>query len=632
MCGIAGGIGLNPNARPDRRRVEAMSAGLSHRGPDGSGLWIAPSGRAILAHRRLAVIDLDTGQQPMLDRSGTAGIVFNGEIYNYRELRQDLELTGQQFSTRSDTEVLLRLLTVDGARTLPTLRGMFAFAYWDDRHRTLLLARDRIGKKPLFYTVEADCLYFASGLDALCSTGITYKDIDLNALDLFLTLGYIPAPLSIYQGIYKLAAGTFTTVASDATLATTCFWDPAGAAKRYEGSYQQALDELQARLERSVSLRLRSDVPLGIFLSGGIDSSLVAAMAARQAKGDLQAFSVGFSESGFDESEFAHDVAHHLGLHHHILRAEVDLLDGIPSINGHFGEPYADSSALALFAIAGRARPHITVALGGDGGDEGFAGYGWYHNARRLARLARLLPANTARSGAKRLRRLQHRGHLQRLSRLGRFQRGLTILGLCEPERFAALRSFVNEAEAELIYAGELLERRRAGLNPARAMLSSTYRRSKGTALRQMRCVDIRTYLADDLMPKLDVATMAHGLEARAPLLDQEVIEFGLSLPDEFLVDHRGGKRILRDLLARHVPRMLFERRKQGFSVPLQAWFAGKLRPQLNALSQSERLTSIRLLKPNGIRRLVDEHEAGMRDHSQRLFTLLQLDRWLAQH
>ena len=628
MCGIAGGIGLAEGARPDLRRVETMSAHMDHRGPDGAGLWIAPSGRAILAHRRLAVIDLATGSQPMLDETRNVAIVFNGEIYNYLELREELTREGEVFRTRSDTEILLRLIMRRSEHSVKALRGMFAFAAWDDRLGTLLLARDRVGKKPLFYTVDGNCLYFASSLAALRAGNAGADDIDPEALDLYLALGYIPAPRTIYRDVFKMPAGAIATL-GDQGLSVRSFWDLADD-EPYSGSYQDALDELQAKLEQAVALRLRSDVPIGVFLSGGIDSSLVTAMAVRQSSQRIETFCVGFGESRFDESEFSSAVAGHLGTDHHVLRAETNLLDILPQMTRHFGEPYADSSALALWAIAKHARPSITVALGGDGGDEGFAGYGWYANTARLDRLADFIPAIAARMGSRAARLAAD--HLPSEGGLGRIERGLAVLQLSPAERFAALRSFVSAAEAEILYDGELLDRRRSGLDPARTLLRDNYARANGSALRKMRYADIRTYLADDLMPKVDIATMAHSLEARAPLLDQEVLAFGLSLPDHFLVDERGGKRILRDLLARHVPPAMFERRKQGFSVPLQVWFSGELRPRLEALAHSKVLGELGLIKPEGIRRLVAEHAAGVRDHSQRLFSILQLEDWLSFH
>jgi asparagine synthase (glutamine-hydrolysing) len=627
MCGIAGGIGLTPDARPDPVRVSAMSACMCHRGPDGSGTWTSRSGRAVLAHRRLAVIDLETGNQPMVLKETGTGIVFNGEIYNYLELRAELAGEGVEFGTTSDTEVLLKLFARRQERCIGALRGMFAFAAWDDRSSRLLIARDRVGKKPLFYTVSGGILYFASSFSALNQAGGLERALDPEALDLYLSLGYVPAPYTIHRGIFKLPAASFATL-EGGSLRVSRYWDLAVAGDMFDGTYDDALDELEAIIEEAVTLRLRSDVPIGIFLSGGVDSSLVAALAARRTAGPVDTFCVGFDEQAFDESSFAAAIAEHIGTRHHTLPGRANLLDALPEMTRHFGEPYADSSALALWAIARHARPVITVALGGDGGDEGFAGYSWYGNAARLSRMASFVPRGWARPGSRAAQFVRQR--LPGVRRVGQAERGLAILALSAADRFAALRSFVNEQEAENLYAGEMLERRRAGHDPARDLLSRAYARASGSDLRRIRYVDIATYLADDLMPKVDVATMAHSLEARAPLLDPAVLEFGLSLPDHFLMDQRGGKRILRDLLARHVPAPMFERRKQGFAVPLQLWFATSLRPRLEALADSPALADLGLIDPSGIRRLTVEHAAGLRDHSQRLFCLLQLDYWLS--
>jgi asparagine synthase (glutamine-hydrolysing) len=625
MCGIAGGVGLSQGARPDLWRVEAMSKSMAHRGPDGGGLWTSRSGRAIFGHRRLAVIDLETGDQPMVDDSGDVAIVFNGEIYNYLELRDELTRSGQVFRTRSDTEALLRLVELKNERAVDELRGMFAFAVWDDQRGSLLMARDRIGKKPLFYTVHRDCIYFSSSLAALRAADLVRSSISSRSLDLYLSLGYIPAPHTIYPGIFKLPAASVATMDANG-LGVRSYWDPA-AGEPYLGSYEQALDDLHDKIEEAVGLRLRSDVPLGIFLSGGIDSSLVAAMVSRRSK-SARTFCVGFPNRAFDESEFSQAVASHLGTEHRNLRAEAQVVDTASKLTAHFGEPYADSSALAVEAIAQHARRWITVSLGGDGGDEGFGGYAWYANSARIDSLAKLMPERMVRLGASILRR-SHK--LRSNPRIARIARGLGVLERSPAARFAALRSFINDAEAEILYAGELLERRRAGENPAEELIAPHYQRARGSALRKMRYADLRTYLADDLMPKVDVATMAHGLEARAPLLDQEVLAFGLSLPDQFLFDDRGGKRILRDLLARFVPRSMFERPKQGFSMPLQHWFAGELLQRVQRVADSEALSATGLLKSDGIRRLISENAAGVRDHSQRLFAILQLDSWLSQ-
>jgi asparagine synthase (glutamine-hydrolysing) len=627
MCGIAGGIALSLDARPDQDRVRAMSRLLSHRGPDGEGLWISPSGRACLAHRRLSVIDIEGGGQPFLDDAGSSAIVFNGEIYNYLELRRALERKGERFRTKSDTEVLLRLLAREGAEGIRRLRGMFAFVLWDDERGTLLAARDRVGKKPLFTAMENDCLYFASSLKALRRSAARTYVINADVLSEYLALGYIPSPRTIYREVQKLPAATLARSVGG-TLALHRYWDLAKDSETFSGSYAQALDRLEDLLQTAVAIRLRSDVPLGILLSGGIDSSLVAAIAGRHAGRAVNAYSIGFAESRFDESSHAAAVARHLGIPHHTLRGQIGLADLIPRIVDHFGEPYADSSALPTWALSAYIRQHVTVALGGDGGDEGFAGYEWYRTALRLESLARKVPAGLTRRAAHLATAVARR--LEEPSRIRRVARGLAFLSRDDfGQRFAALRSCFGPEEAAMLYRGELLDQHRTHQD-ALQHLYRAFSRAEGSFLRRMRYTDVESYLADDLMPKIDVMSMAHGLELRAPLLDQDVLRFAFSLPDNFLADERGGKRMLRDLLDRYVPRALVDRPKQGFSVPLPLWLRGELRPRIERVARSERLRSLGILDLDAIHRLALEHSSGARNHGERLYSLFVLDEWLA--
>ena len=626
MCGIAGAVALDAGARPDRERVERISRLIAHRGPDGDGLWVSPSGRAVLAHRRLSVIDIATGAQPMVGGQDRLGLVFNGEIYNYRELREGLEARGAQFRTASDTEVLLRAFERDGAECVHDLRGMFAFAFWDDAQGRLTIARDRIGKKPLYYVVSGGCLYFASSLRALVDGDPARHAIDTEALDAYLTLSYIPAPRTIYQGIRKLEAATILE-ASGGTMTTRQYWSASTEQAPFDGTYETAVDHLSDMLQEAVALRLRSDVPLGIFLSGGIDSSLVTAIAARQA-GKLQTFAIGFDDVEFDETEHARVVAEAIGTEHRSFLARPDLLGTLPALVRHFGEPYADATALATWMLAEESRKHITVALAGDGGDEGFAGYDWYRSALALRRLTRPVPtaaftlASNSLGGALATAFPGSR-------RAGRIRRGMALLATeAGGPRFAAVRSFVGPTEERDLYAGDLRAARRSG-SWAPGLLPALYDQCPGSPLRRMRYVDMATYLADGLMPKVDVATMAHGLETRAPLLDQQVLEFAMSLPDEWLVGAGSGKRILRSVLDRYLPAHLFGRRKQGFTLPLQRWFGASLRPAVEALATSERLLEGGWFQAEGIRGMLREHTAGARDHSQRLYNLLVLDEWL---
>ncbi len=620
MCGIAGAVAFRDGGRPDRDRLCTMAGLMAHRGPDGEGFWADPRGRVALAHRRLSIIDIAGGRQPMCSDDGQIALVFNGEIYNYRELRRSLSDEGVQFHTASDTEVLLRMYERYGSEAVRYLRGMFAFAVWDERRGELVLARDRVGKKPLFYALEEDSCYFASTLGALRDTDPRTRRVHLGALDAFLTLGYVPAPESIWDGISKLPAGTLLRVSSSGARSLR-YWALEGAVQPFAGRFADAVDRLEDLLTTAVTLRLRSDVPLGLFLSGGIDSSLVAAIAARHCQGEASTFSIGFAEAAFDESRYAERVAQHLGTRHRTFTGRPVMLDILPALVRHCAEPFGDSAALAVWLLAQETRKHVTVVLTGDGGDEGFGGYDWYRTALRLKRLRSAVPKGVLRLGA------TVPGQRPWVKRV---RRAVGTLALDEPERFAALRMFVRDDEAQTLYAGDLLRARRDGV---RGWLAQLYRSGTGSALRRMRLVDVSTYLADCLMPKVDVATMAHSLEARAPLLDHEVLEFALGLPDHWLLDGNGGKPLLKRLLARFLPADLFRRPKHAFSVPFQVWFAGGTTSAWgDQLVESESLRDCGWLNPAGIRTLVREHRDGLRDHSQGLYNLLVLREWLNQH
>src|SRR6266513_2722296 len=399
MCGIAGGFAVQDGARVDHERVCRMAGLMAHRGPDGEGFWADPSDRAALAHRRLSVIDIEGGRQPMWSDDGRIALVFNGEVYNYRELRQSLVDQGVRFTTVSDTEVLLRLYERHGSECVRYLRGMFAFAVWDGRRGELLLVRDRLGKKPLFYALEDGCCYFASTLAALRDTGRPAGRVSLAALDAFLTLGYVPAPHSIWEGIRKLPAGTMLRMSSSGSVSLR-YWGLEEALTPFEGSFAGAVDRLDNLLTTSVTLRLRSDVPLGLFLSGGIDSSLVTAIAARELRGEVQTFSIGFAEAAFNEGIYAERVARHFGTQHRAFTARPDMLEILPALVRHFAEPFGDSSALAVWMLARETRKHVTVALTGDGGDEGFGGYDWYRTALRLKHVRSVAPKLALKLGA----------------------------------------------------------------------------------------------------------------------------------------------------------------------------------------------------------------------------------------
>lgn len=631
MCGIAGAVGFDRDSRPDPEKVRRMMAALEHRGPDGEGLWISPDGRAVLGHRRLSVIDLATGAQPMCGGDLRSAITFNGEIYNYRELRRELEARGVELRTKSDTEVLIRWYEIEGEACLARCNGMYAFAIWDGKNGRLLLSRDRLGKKPLYFARCEGVFYFASSLSSLHTVLHGTKNIDLAALDDFLSLGFIPAPRTIYHGIEKLESGT-TVSLTDGVLVRKRYWVPAAPEREPLGNGSRGSDSLEtldALLSQAVSIRLRSDVPLGIFLSGGLDSTLVTAYAAREVSG-IRTFTIGFGEECFDELAFAERVSRALGTEHRSFTVREGLLDLLPSLVRHSGEPFADASALPLWALAREARASITVALGGDGGDEAFAGYPWYGLHGRLEHRRVFVPGSVARAAAAMLAVLPSSSGGIRAA-AGRAQRAFSVLAQPNPAlRFGALRVHVSEADVRSWYGVLLREARREHLT-AQHRIAAAYTDAPGDSLQRMRAADTAIHLADGLMPKSDLATMAHGLELRSPLLDHNVVSYGLSLHVNALEREGRGKQPLRALLSRQLARGLWERPKQGFIVPLVRWFRGGLRTRIESLPRSEVLRQAGWFSGDGLRRLVAEHVREERDHTSRLFNLVVLEEWLRQ-
>ena len=608
MCGIAGAVALNAGYRPDPDRVRRMTAMIEHRGPDAGGFWESGDGRVVFGHRRLAVIDLAGGQQPMQTSNGDV-LTFNGEIYNYIELREELRREGVVIEAASDTAVLLTLLQRRGKSCLSALRGMFAFAFWDTVRKELILARDPVGKKPLYYMIENGCIYFASTFNALAKTSPQPARIDLQAVDAFLDLGYIPAPLTIDNRIFKLAAGTILTARHE--VRTTRYDSIDEPHAPYGESFERAVDDLDALVTEATAMRMRSDVPLAVFLSGGIDSSLVAAVAARQTTA-LRTFSIGFDDARYDETRHAEAVAQHIRSDHVTFRVRPDLMALLPDMVRHFGEPFADATALPTFILSEETRRHVTVVLSGDGGDEGFGGYPWYQTAARLKRMRALVPAGML-SGQP-----------------GRIGRAASLLRLDNADRYAALRSFIHPHEARSLYAGDLATARQSAMDGSRR-LAAHYRNTAGSDLNRMRSVDLTSYLADCLLPKTDVSTMAFALEARAPLLDREVLRFAQSLPDHWLIRKGSGKLILRKLLDRYLPNEIMQRPKQGFSLPLREWFLSAHRDSIQRLASDRTLLDTGWFDTTAVSTMVNEHVAQRRDHSQRIFNLLVLREWLAQ-
>lgn len=575
MCGLAGEVSWD--RKLDCQALERMSASIAHRGPDDQGIWVDADQYCALAHRRLSIVDLSPlGHQPMLDPSTGNAVVFNGEIYNYRELRRSCEAAGDQFRSESDTEVILALYRRHGQGCLRFLRGMFAIALWDSREQALFLARDRVGKKPLNYALTGDGILFCSEIHPLASHPAVARDMDMEALELYLQLQAVPAPWTIYRQIRKLPPAHFAIFDRNG-FRIERFWnvDYADKLRLTEG---EALEAFEDKLTEAIRLRMIADVPLGALLSGGVDSSVVVALMARLSATSVRSFSIGFEEQQFNELPFAAEAAARCQTLHHpeVISGNVD--DLLPLVARHYGEPFADSSAMPSFFVSQVARQHVTVVLNGDGGDELLGGYGRYAVpdfsiragdivSRWLGpkRLVELMPvwADARSFPARAARRLARDFMSPELGGL------LTFMGYWND---ALRRELLGRTES-----GELLQAWRL------RWLEEAFRQARNP-IDRMLWLDNRTYLPDVLLVKMDIAAMHCGLEVRSPLLDHEVIEFCARLPVEFKVRRRTGKYLLKRLAEKYFPREFVHRKKMGFGIPVADWLRGPLRQRVEGL------------------------------------------------
>jgi asparagine synthase (glutamine-hydrolysing) len=643
MCGIAGMVDWRAATSADALRsiADAMIETVRHRGPDAGDVWVEAEGGVALGQRRLAIIDLSPGgAQPMHSADRRFVITFNGEIYNYRDIRRELQAAGHSMRSDSDTEVLLEACALWGVEAaIERAIGMFAFALWDRKTRSLTLARDRLGIKPLYYAATPERILFASQLKAFRPAPHWKPTIDEDAVVGYLRHAYIAQPRTIYREAQKLAPGHILTLRGGSTPSPKCFWDLRGIAAAGQRRNdpvpdpREAADRLDALLRDSVKLRMIADVPLGAFLSGGIDSSTVVALMQAQSTRSVKTFSIGFHESGYDEAQCAKQVAAHLGTDHTEFYVEPrHALDVIPHLADWFDEPFADPSQIPTYLVSELTRKHVTVALSGDGGDELFAGYNRYVWVERLARAVNLVPRPLRGASAAALRALAP----QTWNRLFGFVPAAWRPAL-PGDKLHKITTLLDNPQPDAIYRRLVSQWERpeevaaAGREPRGPMWDPTIAHDFPDLVPRMQLLDMITYLPDDILTKVDRATMAVGLEGRVPLLDHRVVAYSWSLPLEFKLRGGRSKWLLRQVLDRYVPRSLIDRPKMGFGVPIDAWLRGPLREWAESLLSPARLVSDGFVQVEPVRRAWREHLEGSRNWQYPLWTVLMLQAWRAR-
>jgi len=636
MCGIGGIFG--PSYAGDGGALERLGAGMAeamiHRGPDGDGVWVDAAAGLMLCHRRLAIVELSrAGAQPMQSADGRWVMSYNGELYNTEDMRRDLAPAAIAWRGTSDTEVLLEAVAAWGVdRALAATNGMFAAALWDRRDRRLHLVRDRLGIKPLFVGQAGGVTAFASELKGLAAVpGLTGR-IDPAAVAGFLRFGYVPSPLSIWRDVRKVLPGEIVTVEGDGTTQRRTWWSAAeqvraGLDDPLPGNEGTAGEQLDALLRDAVARQMVSDVPLGAFLSGGIDSSTVAALMQQAGRGPARTYSIGFGEAAFDESVHAARVADHLGTAHTTMEVSPDdALAVVPLIPDLYDEPFADSSQIPTYLISKLIRRHVTVALSGDGGDELFGGYNRYVFADGWGRSLELVPRAARAALASAARCLPPRPLDAALGWLP----GLPPQPAEKLAKLAAILPLdAEEAYRRLVSLNPDVAALAPGIEPPRTVIDDPGPWTPADPVDRMQYLDTVTYLPDDILTKVDRASMAVSLEARVPLLDHRVLAFAWRLPRHRKIGGGIGKKILRDVLSRYVPPALFARSKQGFAIPLAAWLRGPLGDWAESLLSDDTLRRTGLLAPAPVRALWADHRSGRVDHAHRIWSVLMLQAWV---
>ena len=613
MCGIAG-IANTRGEEVDAQAIRQMSQTLVHRGPDDEGIFVKDG--VGLGMRRLSVIDVTGGHQPVFNEDGSVAVVCNGEIYNFRDLRDELQRAGHCFCTHSDTEVIVHLYEEHGAECVKKLRGMFAFALYDERRRRLLLARDRVGKKPLHYALAEGRLLFGSEIKAILAVAPELNQIHSEALLQYCYFGYVPDPLTAFSAIKKLPAGHILEF-EQGKIAIRQYWDFPRYGTHRPQSEEECLEQLEHLLGEAVQLRLVSDVPLGALLSGGADSSLVVALMAKAASGPVKTFSIGFRQADFDEAGYARKVAERFGTEHHELVLEPDIVQTVDTLASVLEEPFGDSSMLPTFYVCKLARRHVTVALSGDGGDELFAGYDRY----------RILLRDRSYTWLPDVARKFYREHVHDSVPYAMPGHSLAYsVSLPWHERYIegiSLKPFQREMR---LLSEDFA---RSAVDPLQSMRDVLQAAPGDSALDRVLYLDSKTYLPGDILTKVDRMSMANSLEARVPLLDHVFVEWVTALPSDWKLRGRAQKYILRKLAERvGVPKEVLDRPKRGFSLPLVHWMRHELKDLIVTTLTEPRSVQRGYFNPKGVQRMLDEHFRGRRDHSARIWRLLMLELW----
>ena len=634
MCGITGAIWTDPEKAIDAALLDRMTDCLAHRGPDDRGTLrgefrrrppYEPQPGVALGQRRLSIIDVAGGRQPISNEDETVWVVFNGEIYNFPALRKRLEGSGHKFKTHTDTETLVHLWEDEGLEGFGHLIGMFALAIWDARERKLILARDRLGQKPLYYRREPARLLFASELKSILAVPGVPREIDRGSLDEYLTYQYVPHPNTIFAGINKLPPA-HCAVFQDGMFDVRPYWRPDFTFERRRSPSD--VEQVRDALTESVRLRMRSDVPLGAFLSGGVDSSLIAALMQQESDEPVKTFSIGFPQPEYDETAFARGVAAHLKTDHREFQVTPDAVQVLPKLIWHFDEPFADSSAIPTWYLAQQTKEHVTVALTGDGGDELFAGYQRYRAVRLAAAVDRLPKLLRWALAARFWQSLPSSSHQK--SRLRRLKRFSEALSMAPARRYLDWIGIFNERRRAELYTEDALAAL-PGSDPAGFLTRAWAASGPRDALACAANADLSTYLPCDLMTKVDIASMAHGLECRQPFLDHRLVELAIALPTSAKYSQGRGKRILRQAFGELLPASIWKRPKMGFGVPLDHWFRHELRDMTRDVLLDQQATDRGLFQRDAVEQLITEHDQRHFDHQARLWALLVLELWLRE-